>query len=652
MCEDVGNPAGGFSHFDNVWGAMTSLSHCIAPDSYYDILLRAIQSEPYIAAGTVAFFIFINAVDTFLLLSLFVALVTGTFKRVREKYSISGMLTLEQLKELSVAHTKCEPRLMRPNDQPAEVSIHRTLSSGVTNIELEKLMWQGAVSLSESTIYQAMITLTIILQICSMVLNVEVESPVANDFVYLSNIICTSIFVFDVILNCVAAGSLTKYWDSLLNKCESILVISGIIGLATGYKLLIVIPALRGYRLIAYTPTLRHMLDSAGASAQVLFNVVVFFISMMIVFTVAARYMFDARIGKISRTNFDNLAQSSFTMLQLLTGDSWSGVLYSAMQAFPQDYVAQFFGTALVIIWFVFSNLIAKNVFIAAILENFSINDTLQAMRAPGMVSMIRQSIRGTIKTALSRRNAIIQGRLNLDTNTGLVHPRQAARQHLLKMRASLNKTDKVQSPPGTGVRRLNVYQSSIMQVSSTFLAQKPIALQEPEERVLFFLELSNPIRQAFLWIAKHSAFDSLVFLAILTTCFFLIIERPYKDMVLYPGTPDGVYQGALVPVNHDTIAFVERISTYVFTVEFICRVMAHGLILTKNAYLKSGWNIMDTVVLVVAWLQEITGESNNVKVLRVAQALKPLRLIKRNPSMRAIVSVFLQNLACLHEAI
>ena len=257
------------------------------------------------------------------------------------------------------------------------------------------------------------------------------------------------------------------------------------------------------------------------------------------------------------------------------------------------------------------------------------------------MVSIIRQSVRGTIKTALNRRNAIIQGRLNLDTNTGLVHPRQAARQHLLKMRALLNKTDKVQSPPGTGVRRLNVYQSSIMQVSSTFMAQKPIALQEPEERVLFFLELSNPIRQAFLWIAKHSAFDSLVFLAILTTCFFLIIERPYKDMVLYPGTPDGVYQGALVPVNHDTIAFVERISTYVFTVEFICRVMAHGLILTKNAYLKSGWNIMDTVVLVVAWLQEITGESNNVKVLRVAQSLKPLRLIKRNPSMRAIVSEF-----------
>jgi Ion transport protein len=245
-----------------------------------------------------------------------------------------------------------------------------------------------------------------------------------------------------------------------------------------------------------------------------------------------------------------------------------------------------------------------------------------------------------------------MQGRVNLDTNTGLVHPRQAARQHLLKMRALLNKTDKVQSPPGTGVRRLNVYQSRIMQVSSTFMAQKPIALQEPEARVLFFLERSNPIRQAFLWIAKHSAFDSLVFLAILTTCFFLIIERPYKDMVLYPGTPDGVYQGALVPVNHDTIAFVERISTYVFTVEFICRVMAHGLILTKNAYLKSGWNIMDTVVLVVAWLQEITGESNNVKVLRVAQALKPLRLIKRNPSMRAIVSDFLQNLACLHEAI
>ena len=101
MCEEFGNPSGGYSHFDNLWGSLCSIAQVVVPDSYYDILWRSIDSEPKVTGATISFYFFINVFDTFLLLGLFVAVVTGTFKRVRESHNqASQFITQEQQNEL------------------------------------------------------------------------------------------------------------------------------------------------------------------------------------------------------------------------------------------------------------------------------------------------------------------------------------------------------------------------------------------------------------------------------------------------------------------------------------------------------------------------------------------------------------------------
>ena len=122
MCEDVSNPSNGFSHFDNVWGSICSVAQVVVPDSYYDIWFRAIDSEPGAVASTYIFFIFINVFDTFLLLGLFVAVVTGTFKRVREKHgNHSAMITEDQQDDL-VREELADQQLLRDeNDKISAV---------------------------------------------------------------------------------------------------------------------------------------------------------------------------------------------------------------------------------------------------------------------------------------------------------------------------------------------------------------------------------------------------------------------------------------------------------------------------------------------------------------------------------------------------
>ena len=118
-----------------------------------------------------------------------------------------------------------------------------------------------------------------------------------------------------------------------------------------------------------------------------------------------------------------------------------------------------------------------------------------------------------------------------------------------------------------------------------------PKEISEPE-RVLFFLLPQHPVRRFFVRLGESKIFDTVILLAILSSCFFLIIEPPYKDVVRYPdqSRPDTPL------VSYDNIALCNMAFTFFFCVEFCCRVMAQGLYFTKDAYLREGWNAIDTV--------------------------------------------------------
>lgn len=81
-CMEVGNPGNGFIHFDNIGGALLAL----ADNSYYDVLWRSIQSEPESVGLTYLYYFCVICFNSFLLLGIFVAVVTGTFSRVRQAY--------------------------------------------------------------------------------------------------------------------------------------------------------------------------------------------------------------------------------------------------------------------------------------------------------------------------------------------------------------------------------------------------------------------------------------------------------------------------------------------------------------------------------------------------------------------------------------
>jgi len=78
---------------------------------------------------------------------------------------------------------------------------------------------------------------------------------------------------------------------------------------------------------------------------------------------------------------------------------------------------------------------------------------------------------------------------------------------------------------------------------------------------------------------------------------------------------------------------------------------VTHSLCQTKHAYLKSGWNVLDTAVLAFAIVDELQlFEGGNIaKMMRLARALRPLRLMKRNAGTHCNTHTHTLQRASLH---
>jgi len=169
-------------------------------------------------------------------------------------------------------------------------------------------------------------------------------------------------------------------------------------------------------------------------------------------------------------------------------------------------------------------------------------------------------------------------------------------------------------------------------------------------DRVLYCIYPDYTIRKFFLWLGRQWLFDAAVYVAIVVSCVFLMLMPPGGLSTADIKRIDPEYP---VPVTDRTARLCSYLFTFIFTAEFLVKVLDRGLLFTRRAYLKDGWNMLDSLILVVSWVDvsiDLLGldsfrEGNTAKVLRLGRALRPLRLLKRVESMRAVIDALLGTL-------
>ncbi|XP_042623710.1 voltage-dependent T-type calcium channel subunit alpha-1G-like isoform X10 [Cyprinus carpio] len=160
-------------------------------------------------------------------------------------------------------------------------------------------------------------------------------------------------------------------------------------------------------------------------------------------------------------------------------------------------------------------------------------------------------------------------------------------------------------------------------------------------ERVTWSLYLFPPqsrFRVTCNKIINHKMFDHVVLVIIFLNCITIAMERPRID----PSSAERIF-----------LTLSNYIFTAIFVTEMTIKVVALGWCFGEKTYLKSSWNILDGMLVMISAIDILVSMISNsgtkilgmLRVLRLLRTLRPLRVISRAPGLKLVVETLMSSL-------
>ena len=255
-------------------------------------------------------------------------------------------------------------------------------------------------------------------------------------------------------------------------------------------------------------------------------------------------------------------------------------------------------------------------------------------------------------------------------------------REHVEAMQKRSRKHVESEAPPMLVANRIKV--------SVRGFPGKTVSITDHDSFMI--LSPLNRFRVWCAWIAHSKIFDNFILICILITTITLVFveapediliaqECPSPPNVLDCTGPDTNYAGHVGNINcpretgHamfgkkfeacdsqnsesvpeccaqltkvSNLLFLDQIFAIIFLMELLLKLVADGLVLHPLAYMRDLWNLLDLAVVIISLLTAFaTGEGvKQFKVLRAFRAMRPLRAVKRFPSLKVAAECLLASI-------
>lgn len=178
----------------------------------------------------------------------------------------------------------------------------------------------------------------------------------------------------------------------------------------------------------------------------------------------------------------------------------------------------------------------------------------------------------------------------------------------------------------------------------------KSLFIFSPRNRIRYWCQLLVPPSHGERTFGTlPSPWLKFIFLSIVIACVITnVVLTIYNSPVYQFEHRDDL--AALKPLVYADWAF-----TIVFTLEFLVKVVADGFLMTPNAYLINGWNILDLFVLVTLYMSNFghfAASAGLERGFRAFKALRALRLINLlKPAKDMFTVVLIQGLPLMLDA-
>uniref|UniRef100_A0A6T8D018 Ion transport domain-containing protein n=1 Tax=Cryptomonas curvata TaxID=233186 RepID=A0A6T8D018_9CRYP len=513
--------------------------------------------------------------------------------------------------------------------------------------------------------------------------------PRLSDGLEVANYVFTLIFVVELILKLMALGiyspsdsGVVGYFAESFNwvdfaivlasAIDSILTISqgsnnGALSSLRALRILRMIRLVRGWEgMQKVLRTLIFALASLGPLC-ILISLFIYIFALLGMQLFGGKFRFSKT--DLPRTNFDSFFPSRaghgafLAIFQILSTENWNNIMYCGLVGFQMSPMyAPFFIVVMLI-----GNYMFMNLFISILLQGIG-QDNLD-LDTPGPADKENSDL----TRSSSRATILVQAAFRfLDGRSARVAPTSRNQQ------AEANQDSMDNS------------QSDYIVAGEVQFRGRALPFTVPDHTSFFVMGTKNPVRVAAAVIVRNYAVEMFILLLILVSSVTLMIERP-DDVILSddsncPSPPSflncsglaavlgqtaeincprkesplfgKIYQPCDSAMKNDVppccaikskmtvLGVLDKIFTLIFFCEMVLKIVSDGLILHPAAYLRDAWNWLDFVVVVISMMAAFgNSTSKNFKYLRTLRALRPLRVIKRNPGLKIAVNALLKSL-------
>ncbi|KFP01352.1 Voltage-dependent T-type calcium channel subunit alpha-1G, partial [Calypte anna] len=168
--------------------------------------------------------------------------------------------------------------------------------------------------------------------------------------------------------------------------------------------------------------------------------------------------------------------------------------------------------------------------------------------------------------------------------------------------------------------------------------ARLPACCKERDSWSIFIFAPHSRFRLMCNKIITHKMFDHIVLVIIFLNCITIAMERPKIE----PHSAERIF-----------LTLSNYIFTVIFLTEMTVKVVALGLCFGEKAYLKSSWNVLDGVLVLISVIDILVSMVSDsgtkilgmLRVLRLLRTLRPLRVISRAQGLKLVVETLMSSL-------
>jgi voltage-dependent calcium channel len=482
--------------------------------------------------------------------------------------------------------------------------------------------------------------------------------------------------------------------DLLIAVITSIIQLPPIHDSKEPYAWLTIFQIMRIYRIVFAVPITRDLLMVVLRNGYGLANLILFVFLLTFLGALLAAQLFRGQLpqnsgGETIEVTFSNIYNSFLGMYQILSSENWTGIMYN-VTTYNNRFDTAWIGAAFFIIWYILSNFIVLNMFIAVIQESFDVSEDekrMQQVKAFLQRKELGTSANGNLSLSSILKLGQATGRRRDPFDYG-----QATTEMLLKdavVKDFLDDQGDVgTSAPDDQPKTLRTAPTVNMAVSGGILSSwwgrivKKVSNREPNpfysrlqfSRAYEDLDPSQMAKEVVSaterrkraqreYLIKHPKYNVSLFIfkphnALRRICqrivgpgrgdkriegvepsipvwyaFSAFIYAAIVAMVLLACVTTPVFQKEYF--NEHTFSvqnwfvFTDMGFAVLFTVEAAIKVIADGFFWTPNAYFRGSWGFIDGIVLITLWINVITQLLNQGDVSRIVGAFKALRALR-----------------------